>query len=115
MSKYFIINLLLVLILVFGFVGCTKDSDPTIPPDIENPDIDNKVPVAHAGPHGIIMTLPLDTISLLGSGNDTDGVISAYLWSQVWTQRIPDRKSGFSYRVGEILPVWQLPLSTHGS
>ena len=71
MSKYLIINLLLSLILVVDIVGWTQYSDPRIPPDIENPDNDNKVSVVHAGPHGINMTLPLDTISLLGRGNDT--------------------------------------------
>ena len=63
--------------MTMGISGCTKDDDPVIPPDI-----DNKVPLADAGLHQEI-TLPLDTIMVIGNGTDSDGVISAYLWSQV--------------------------------
>ncbi len=29
------------------------------------------------------LTLPVDTVNLIGNGMDSDGVVSAYLWSQV--------------------------------
>jgi hypothetical protein len=53
------------------FYGCQKD-------DI----ILNKVPVANAGPSQTI-TLPINNITLTGTGADPDGQIVAYLWSQV--------------------------------
>jgi hypothetical protein len=42
----------------------------------------NKVPLANAGSNSII-TLPVNNITLSGSGSDSDGHIVAYLWSQV--------------------------------
>ncbi len=42
----------------------------------------NKVPLANAGPSQTI-TLPVDSLTLTGSGTDSDGHIVAYLWSQV--------------------------------
>ena len=65
---------LLALFLIIGFYGCTKDTDP--------PDTDNIKPRAIAGTHHEL-TLPVDTVYLIGSGTDSDGVVSAYLWSQV--------------------------------
>lgn len=53
-------------------IGCQKDDD--IP--------ENKVPVADAGPNKTI-TLPANSITLTGTGTDTDGQVVAYLWSQV--------------------------------
>ncbi|HYG19111.1 MAG TPA: gliding motility-associated C-terminal domain-containing protein [Ohtaekwangia sp.] len=47
-----------------------------------NPQPANIPPVANAGANDQI-TLPVNTISLTGSGSDTDGTISTYLWQQV--------------------------------
>lgn len=54
---------------IFLAVSCTKTTE-------------NAVPVAHAGPSKTI-TLPTDTVTLSGSGSDTDGHVVAYLWSQI--------------------------------
>ena len=42
----------------------------------------NLPPTANAGP-GRNLTLPTNTISLTGSGTDTDGTITGYLWEKV--------------------------------
>ncbi len=42
----------------------------------------NKVPVAEAG-NSVEITLPTSTATLTGSGTDIDGVVKAYLWSQI--------------------------------
>jgi hypothetical protein len=63
---------LLVLTLITLF-GCQRD-----PEDI----IRNTVPVADAGPSDTV-TLPVKSITLTGSGHDSDGMVVAYLWSQV--------------------------------
>jgi hypothetical protein len=42
----------------------------------------NKVPTAEAG-NSVEITLPTNTATLSGSGTDSDGTITAYLWSQV--------------------------------
>ncbi len=42
----------------------------------------NIPPVANAGPDQTI-TLPLNTISLFGSGNDVDGTIGSYVWTKI--------------------------------
>jgi hypothetical protein len=57
-----------------GFYGCTKDNDPV--------DVDNIKPRAIAGVHHEL-ALPIDTVYLVGSGTDSDGIIISYLWSQV--------------------------------
>ncbi len=44
--------------------------------------IENKVPVANAGPSQSI-TLPTKTVMLNGTGEDVDGQVVAYLWSEV--------------------------------
>ena len=44
--------------------------------------IPNIVPTANAGPDTSI-TLPQNTITLSGSGNDADGIISGYLWTKL--------------------------------
>lgn len=49
----------------------------------------NKVPVADAGPSKNIQ-LPVDSITLTGTGTDADGTIEGYLWSQVSGPNIPD-------------------------
>jgi hypothetical protein len=63
--------------LIILAVGCSKNNTPTPPPVPIN-----KIPVANAGLHQEI-TRPLDSIIVIGSGNDTDGVISSYAWTQV--------------------------------
>lgn len=62
---------LFISLIAITFTSCQKDDF-----------IENKVPVADAGPSKII-TLPLDKLSITGSGTDADGKIVAYLWSQV--------------------------------
>ena len=44
--------------------------------------IRNQSPIANAGPDQII-SLPVRTVNLLGSGTDPDGSISLYNWTQV--------------------------------
>jgi hypothetical protein len=62
----------LAICLVFLVIsGCQKDND-----------VENKVPVANAGPSRTF-TLPGDTLTLTGSGTDADGHIVAYSWNQV--------------------------------
>lgn len=56
----------------FILAGCKKDVDFT----------ENIVPVSNAGASQTI-TLPVDSVTLSGSGTDTDGHVVAYLWSQV--------------------------------
>jgi hypothetical protein len=53
-------------------VSCQKDNDF----------VENKVPVAEAGPAKSI-NMPTDSVVVTGSGNDADGKVVAYLWSQV--------------------------------
>lgn len=48
----------------------------------------NKVPVADAGPAQTIQS-PLDSVTLVGSGKDEDGIITGYLWSKVSGPNIP--------------------------
>lgn len=48
----------------------------------------NKVPVADAGPAQTIQ-LPVDSVTLTGSGKDEDGFINGYLWSKVSGPNIP--------------------------
>lgn len=63
---------LLSLILFLFLVGCEKDQDILL----------NVVPTADAGAPKAI-TLPTNTVTLTGTGADSDGTIVAYLWSQV--------------------------------
>ncbi len=42
----------------------------------------NKPPIANAGPNQNI-TLPTDSVTLLGSGNDPDGTIVSYAWTKI--------------------------------
>src|SRR5689334_9335453 len=65
---------LLTLLTALALTSCTKD-DPEPKPD-------NKVPVANAGPSKTIM-LPVDSVTLTGSGSDSDGHVVAYVWSKV--------------------------------
>ena len=48
----------------------------------ENEIIENKVPVADAGT-AQNLTLPIESVTLTGTGTDSDGDVVAYLWSQV--------------------------------
>ena len=48
----------------------------------------NKVPVADAGLPQTIQ-LPVDSVTLTGSGKDEDGIINGYLWSKVSGPNIP--------------------------
>ncbi|MFL5739990.1 MAG: PKD domain-containing protein [Flavisolibacter sp.] len=53
----------------------------TVNPD-PNPTTIKKVPTADAGPSKTV-NLPMDTVTLSGTGTDQDGQITAYLWSEV--------------------------------
>lgn len=59
----------LTLIILVAGIGCTKD-EPM-----------NKTPIANAGPSKTL-NLP-GTVTLTGSGTDTDGTIVGYAWTQV--------------------------------
>jgi len=63
---------LLGLLLFLFLVGCDRDQDILL----------NVVPTADAGTPKAI-TLPTNTVTLTGTGADSDGTIVAYLWSQV--------------------------------
>lgn len=67
-------NLTLNCFLAFAviFFSCTPEKFET----------KNKVPLADAG-IGKSITLPMDTVTLSGTGSDEDGHVIAYLWSQV--------------------------------
>lgn len=59
-------------LLEFGVLAYSGSTPP--PP--------NQPPVANAGPD-ITITLPTSSTSLVGSGTDADGTITAYAWSKV--------------------------------
>lgn len=65
------LRLLSFLLFVF-LVGCERDQDILL----------NVVPTADAGTPKAI-TLPTNTVTLTGTGTDSDGTIVAYVWSQV--------------------------------
>jgi len=65
------LRLLSILLFLF-LVGCEKDEDIIL----------NVVPTANAGTPKAI-TLPTNTVTLTGTGTDSDGTIVAYVWSQV--------------------------------
>ena len=67
MSKPFILSTVFA-ILLFS-TSCKKDTV-------------NKMPVADAGPSQTV-TLPVESVSLTGTGSDADGKIVTYLWEQV--------------------------------
>ena len=62
------------------FMACTIILFSCQKPDVDPPV--NKVPVADAGLSQTI-TLPTNSVTLTGTGTDTDGKIVAYVWSQV--------------------------------
>jgi len=63
---------LLSLLLFLFLVGCDRDQDILL----------NVAPTADAGTPKAI-TLPTNTVTLTGTGTDSDGTIVAYVWSQV--------------------------------
>lgn len=65
------LNLLLSTLFVIIFLSCKKEKE-----------IANQPPIADAGPSTSI-TLPRDTVTLVGSGTDADGQVASYLWSKV--------------------------------
>lgn len=65
-------SLKLTCILFLFLVSCQKDEDIVL----------NVVPTAEAGSSKTV-TLPANTVTLTGTGADSDGSIVAYLWSQV--------------------------------
>ena len=64
----------------FIYMGCMIILFSCQKPDVDPPV--NKVPVADAGLSQTI-TLPTNSVTLTGTGTDTDGKIVAYVWSQV--------------------------------
>jgi len=68
---------ILALSILFSFclLACSKKEDIPAAPA-------NKVPFAHAGVDQTI-TLPINTVTLTGSGTDADGTITSYLWTYV--------------------------------
>jgi len=48
----------------------------------EAPPAPNEPPVANAG-NDMAITLPVNSVTLTGSGTDPDGVITAYLWTKI--------------------------------
>ncbi|MBS1738509.1 MAG: tandem-95 repeat protein, partial [Bacteroidetes bacterium] len=50
--------------------------------EFKSGDTQNKRPVAHAGADQTI-TLPVSSIQLNGSGDDSDGTITSYLWTKI--------------------------------
>ncbi len=65
-------SLRLLSVLLIFLVSCDRDEDILL----------NVVPTADAGsPQSI--TLPVNTVTLTGTGADSDGTIVAYVWSQV--------------------------------
>jgi K319-like protein len=65
-------SLRLLSILLLFLVSCNRDEDILL----------NVVPTADAGSPKSI-TLPVNTVTLTGTGADSDGTIVAYVWSQV--------------------------------
>lgn len=49
---------------------------------IVNPEAINSAPTANAGPNKTV-NLPTNSVNLTGSGSDSDGSISSYLWAKV--------------------------------
>ncbi len=78
MKRYFYTPIFALLILLV-INGCQKkDIDPTpIPPTPRD-----SVPVAKA-PADTTITLPVNSVTLSGSGTDATGHIVGYLWSQI--------------------------------
>ena len=66
MRASYLLSASLLLTIVFG---CTKEEM-------------NKVPVANAGPSQNIQ-LPVDNVTLTGSGSEVDGTSVGYLWSEL--------------------------------
>lgn len=71
---------------VYVFAFTVKDNDGVSSTDqvsvTVNPEPPNTPPVANAGPNREI-TLPTNSVTITGSGSDSDGTIASYLWSQV--------------------------------
>ena len=61
-------------------VGSIKTNNVLI--GVTTPPPVNQLPVANAGTD-IIITLPLNSVSLNGTGTDPDGTVSAYAWTQI--------------------------------
>jgi hypothetical protein len=61
-----------ILLFFIAITGCQNDPETLL----------NVVPTANAGPNQTI-TLPVDNVTLTGTGTDPDGEVKAYLWSQV--------------------------------
>lgn len=85
MPKYFANNLafrsLLIAVFPVFIISCQKKFlRPDAPGVVDS--IYNLPPVAFAGTDTII-TLPINSVNLVGSGTDADGTISAYSWKKI--------------------------------
>jgi gliding motility-associated-like protein len=66
-------------------ITVTDDDNVSTTDDVRvtvNPAPPNTPPVANAGPD-LEITLPVNSVSITGSGTDANGTIASYLWSQV--------------------------------
>src|SRR6185312_7396837 len=70
---------------VYQFQLAVTDNDGAIGTDIIQITVNNAVnsaPIANAGPDQMI-SLPMNSITLSGSGNDMDGTVTNYKWTQI--------------------------------
>jgi gliding motility-associated-like protein len=71
---------------VYVYAFTVKDDDDVSSSDqvsvTVNPEPPNTPPVANAGPN-LEITLPTNSVSITGSGTDSDGSITSYQWSQL--------------------------------
>lgn len=67
-------RILFLSVLFFSLLACSKE-DATVPPA-------NNVPTANAGADQTI-TIPVNTVTLNGSGTDVDGTIASYQWLRI--------------------------------
>ena len=73
--------LLIAVLTVFIFSCQKKFLRPETPGSVDS--IRNVPPVAFAGLDTVI-TLPINSVNLIGSGTDADGTISAYSWKKIF-------------------------------
>ena len=67
-------GILFLSVLFFSLLACSKEDTP-VPPA-------NNVPTANAGADQTI-TIPVNTVTLNGSGTDVDGTITSYQWLRI--------------------------------
>ncbi len=67
-------GILFLSVLSFSMLACSKEDTP-VPPE-------NKAPTANAGANQTI-ALPVNTVTLNGTGTDADGTVASYLWTYI--------------------------------